>query len=397
MKILAAALMLSLARLGATVDVHHGLPPGSAFRQTPAVSPADLAAAIDKLGSLDDGVRSAASRTARRAESALAVPALAKAARDHADGYVRYRALVLLAGFGTPTATETMRAVLGDRNDRLRAVAYAWFAHHPDPAVLPTLLAALTSERSEFVRPALTRALAANGADPRVREALVPLVLKGEDYFRAEVIQALGDYKADYAADAVQQVAVLDGPLQDEAVIALGQIGSSGALATFAELQRKAPRERQPSIAAAICLIGVNCQTHEAYLVDTLKFASANGSYQPLLRSTAHALAVLAVRGNARALGAMLDAAVAGPASRASVSLGIGLVALRHTALVLDVFEKRPDRDAALDVLRDAFDMLEEDFEEEQFYAAVRRAYWEAPEGSARRQLAAAVIQKLEF
>jgi HEAT repeat protein len=384
MRMLAAALVWCLSWAGA--------------QQAPAVSAAELSAAIDKLGSLDDGVRGAASRTARRADAALAVPALAAAAREHADGYVRYRALVLLGGFGTTPATDVMRSVLGDRNDRLRAVAYTWFAHHPDPAVLPQLLAALETERSEFVRPALTRALAAGGDDPRVRAVLVPLVSKGEDYFRAEVIQALGDYKAEYAADAILQVAVLDGPLQDEAVITLGQIGTSRALATFAELQRTVARERQPSLAAAICLLGVNCPTHQGYLIDTVKFAAANAAFQPLLRSAAHALAVLAVRGDAKSLDALLDVAVAGPeASRAPVALAVGLVALRNGALCLDVLEKRADRDAAINVLRDAFDMLEEDFEEEQFYVSVRRAYWGAAEGSARRQLAAALIQKLEF
>ena len=383
MKMLAAALVMCLAWTG---------------QQAPAVSAADVAAAIDKLGSLDDGVRGAACRTVRRADTALAVPALVKAAREHADGYVRYRALVLLGGFGTEPATAVMRSVLGDRNDRLRAVAYAWFAHHPDPVVLPQLLAALETEQSEFVRPALTRALAASGDDPRVRAALVPLVSKGEDYFRAEVIQALGDYKADYAADAILRVAALDGPLQEEAVLALGQIGTNRALETFAGLERSLARERQPSVAAAICLLGVNCPTHEAYLIDAVKFAAANPSYQPLLRSAAHALAVLAVRGDAPALQALWDAAAAGQeASRAPIVLAIGLVALRNSTLVLEVLEKRSDRDAAIDVLRDAFDMLEEDFEEEQFYVAVRRAYWGAPEGSARRQLAAALIEKLEF
>ena len=41
--------------------------------------------------------------------------------------------------------------------------------------------------------------------------------------------------------------------------------------------------------------------------------------------------------------------------------------------------------------------MLEEDFEEERFFAAVRRGYGQAPEGSAARTLAAALIQTLEF
>jgi hypothetical protein len=57
----------------------------------------------------------------------------------------------------------------------------------------------------------------------------------------------------------------------------------------------------------------------------------------------------------------------------------------------------RPDlRDAAL-LLRDAFDMLEEDFEEERFFATVRHTYWQAPAGSPERKVADALIQALEF
>jgi len=48
-------------------------------------------------------------------------------------------------------------------------------------------------------------------------------------------------------------------------------------------------------------------------------------------------------------------------------------------------------------VLRDAFDMLEEDYEEERFFATVRRSYWAAPEGSPDRKVADALIQALEF
>ena len=50
------------------------------------------------------------------------------------------------------------------RNDRLRAVAYAYFEHNPEPAVVAAAArGARRSESSEFVRPALMRALAAYG------------------------------------------------------------------------------------------------------------------------------------------------------------------------------------------------------------------------------------------
>ena len=77
--------------------------------------------------------------------------------------------------------------------------------------------------------------------------------------------------------------------------------------------------------------------------------------------------------------------------------LGVGIVALRNPQLVLSAFELRADLDAATELLRDAFDMLEEDYEEERFYVEIRKAFYAAPEGSARKRVAQALIDKLEF
>ena len=73
------------------------------------VSPAQLQAAIAKLGDLDYATRTDASRVVRRTASAQAVPALLQAVSEQADGYVRYRALVLLTGFNDPRAKDAMR------------------------------------------------------------------------------------------------------------------------------------------------------------------------------------------------------------------------------------------------------------------------------------------------
>ena len=128
---------------GTSVTVAFLLASALTFAQTagPAsqVSPAQVSAAIDKLGTLEFPVRMEAARTARRAAAAVAVPALTDAAIGHKDGYVRFRALVLLSGFNDPRTREVMARVLADPNDRLRAVAYAYFEHHPDPEVLPRL------------------------------------------------------------------------------------------------------------------------------------------------------------------------------------------------------------------------------------------------------------------
>src|SRR5256885_1013134 len=126
-----------------------------------AVSAAELKAAVAKLGDLDYATRTNASRTVRRTAAAQAVPALIQAVSEHADGYVRYRALVLLTGFNDPRAKDSMREALVSPNDRLRAVAYSYFEHNPDRAMAPGFLAALETEEGEFVRPSLVRALAA--------------------------------------------------------------------------------------------------------------------------------------------------------------------------------------------------------------------------------------------
>ena len=182
----------------------------SAAQEPPSpqsVSAEQLEAAIDKLGDLDYGVRTNAARIVRRTPAAQAVPALIQTVSRHTDGYVRYRALVLLTGFNDPRTTDSMREALASPNDRLRAVAYSFFEHHPDAAMVPGFLAALETEAGEFVRPELVRALAAQAGDTRVRQALVREVGRGQDYFRSAVIEALGDYKAPYAYDAIVSVA----------------------------------------------------------------------------------------------------------------------------------------------------------------------------------------------
>jgi HEAT repeat protein len=355
-------------------------------------------AAIATLGVFEFPKRMAAARTVRRAAPAIAVPALHRAVASHEDPYVRFRALVILSGFKDTRTRDVMLKALGERDDRLRAVAYAWFEHNADPAVLPRLLTAINQEESAFVRPALTRALAAYGADLKARDVMTGLVMKGQDLFRAAVIEALGDYKANYAWKPIAEVASLDGPLQDDAVLALGRIGEKRGLETLAALQRTAPRTLQPSIAAAICLLGSNCPSHQGFLVESLKFATSNPGYQPLLRAAAGGLAALAVDGNREAVEQLIEHGTPSrDPERAAIALALGTVALRNTPLLLQVLESRADPAGGVELLRDAFDMLEEDFEEERFFAHVRRTYWQAPEGSSTRRLAESLIQRLEF
>ena len=354
--------------------------------------------AIERLGTLDFPVRTEAARTIRRAGAAAAVPLLSGAVRSHKDGYVRFRALVLLSGFNAPDTRDVMTAMLADKNDRLRAVAYAYFAHNPDPLAFTRLTDALSREESQFVRPALTRAIVGHGNDPRARETVVALLMKGQDFFRSAVIEAVGDYKVAYALPQLTEIAKLEGPLQDDAAIALGKIGDKRSLETFASLQRTAPKNAQPAIAAAICLLGVNCSSHQGYLTDSLRFGIDQIGYQELVRNSASGLAALAVRGNPEAVTTLIEqGAPSRDPARAAIALALGTVALRNTPLLLQVLEKQKDPEGALELLREAFDMLEEDFEEERFFAHVRRTYWQAPVPSPTRKTAEALIRKLEF
>jgi len=326
------------------------------------------------------------------------VPALLRAFTEHADGYVRFRALVLLTGFNDPRTQDAMIEALASPNDRLRAVAYGYFEQHPIPALTDRLMAALDREEGEFVRPSLVRALAALSANPTVAAALIRDAGRGMDYFRSSVIEALGDYKVTAAASRLIEIAALEGPLQDDAATALGKIGDARALGALAALQRTAPSSTQPAVAAAICLLGVNCPSHIAYLEKTLAFAEQMPGYQDLLRGAAAGLGAIAVRGDEAVLQRLFDVGIPSQDPvRAPVTLAIGLVALRNIPLMLKTLEARADQDAALGILAEAFDMLEEDTEEERFFAVVRRAYWAAADGSAARVLCGRLIARLDF
>ena len=363
-----------------------------------AVSPDQLKNAIDSLGNLDYDTRTSASRLVRRTPGAQAVPALLQAVAEHADGYVRYRALVLLTGFNDPRTRDAMRESMSSSNDRLRTVAYSYFEHNPDRAMVSDLLAALDKEQAEFVRPALMRALAAHGDDGRVQQALVRDIGRGEDFFRGAVIEALGDYKARYAIDALTAVAQQDGPLQDDAAIALGRIGEKRSLEVLAGLQRSAPKVRQPAVAAGICLLGTNCESHEGFLVETLKFADRNIGFQELLRGAATGLAALAVGGRASAASALLDIGVPSrDPTRAPIALALATAALRNTGVLLPLLERQPNQKGALTLLAEGFDMLEEDLDKERFFAFVRRTYWGAAEGSSTKVLMQSLIRNLDF
>jgi HEAT repeat protein len=353
-----------------------------------AQSGSDLTAAIAKLGSLDYPPRMAAARAVRRTAAPEAATALIDAVTRHADEYVRFRAFVLLSGFNDSRTPGVVRSILRDRNDRLREAAYGWLERHPDPAISPFLLGALETEQAEFVRPALIRALAAHDADERVRTALVREVSRGLDIFRGSVIEALGYRRASYAAAAIAVVAANDGPLQDDAGLALGRIGGPPAVQALSGLMVKGA-EARVTIATALCMARGNCDAQREQLVREL-----TGN---LAGVAAPALAALAERGDQAALTALIAGGKT-PSVRDHVAVALASVAVRRPADILAwLGAHAADRDTAIELLHEGFEMLEEDLAEESFFAAMRASYWQAPEGSDLRTAAAALIDKLEF
>jgi hypothetical protein len=75
----------------------------------------------------------------------------------------------------------------------------------------------------------------------------------------------------------------------------------------------------------------------------------------------------------------------------------VGTIALRNTPLLMTLLEQHPNRDAAIDLLAEGFDMLEEDLDKERFFAFARRTYWASAEGSPGRRLMQTLIGKLDF
>jgi HEAT repeat protein len=362
--------------------------------QTPAP---DLKTSIDRLAAFDYPARMNAARVIRRAAPAEAVAALTQAVRSHKDAFVRYRALVLLTSFNDAATPELMRGLLADPNDRLREVAYRWFEQRPDPRLTPSLLAALNTEQAEFVRPALIRAVAATSAtDVQVQRALVTEVGRGLDFFRSAVIEALGDYRGAFAADAIATIASNDGPLQDDAVLALGRIGGPQAAATFKALTNPA-LDVIPTLHAAQCLFEDACAKHLQILTDTARSVVAKPD---VVRAAVHAIGAVAARGDAVATTTLVTLATTGsPAVRRDATLAFAGLALRRATFMIEWLARAPadQQGRAIEVLHEGFDSLEEDFAEEQFFATARAAYWKASDGSPDRTLMATLIDKLEF
>jgi len=365
--------------------------PGAAQSNTAS----DLTSLIGRLGSLEYPVRTSAARQIRRAPTDEAVAALTEAARSNRDEFVRYRAFVLLTAFSERAAGDLARALLRDRNDRVRQVAYEWLELHPDPGLSDTLLSLLQTEQAEFVRPALIGAVAALANTPVVQRSLIAETGRGLDFFRSAVIDALGRHRATYAVDAIAAVARIDGPLQDDAVLALGRIGDTRALPILSGIANPSA-EVALMLRAARCLLGEDCDAHVNALSDAVQAPRAT---QGAVRSAVNALAAMAASGHEGATGALVVLGGRGGAIRDEAAVAFAGVAVRRPDHVLAWVEMSPPdvRRNALALLKDGFDALEEDFGEEQFFASARASYWKAAETAPTRTLMASIIDTLEF
>ncbi len=116
------------------------------------------------------------------------------------------------------------------------------------------------------------------------------------------------------------------------------------------------------------------------------------------MRGAAGGLGNIARQGNEDALRILFDVGIPSQDPvRAPVTLAIGLVALRNTPLMLKTLQARPDQDGAVGIVAEAFDMLEEDLEEERFFVSVRQTYWAAAEGSPTRKLCEQLIDEVRL
>ena len=374
---------------------------GATVRGAPvhAQTSPELAQAITALGDFSYEVRVEASRVVRRTDPAVVVPALLEAARSHPDSYVQFRAAVILSGYPDPEVDVYFREALNSLNDRVRAVAYEAAAYRPDPSLARLLLEALEQETSEFVRPQLIRALAAHADDPAVRGQLTADINRGEGAFRSAVIEALGDQRAAWAVDQLVPLASEEGPLRDDALIALGKIGDERALGAVSGTAVDPFDDDQPIVSAATCLLGRDCPGQVDYVIAAVAYGVERaGEDQELLRAASSAAAALAMAGHAEALSGLLDIGVeAADPGRAPIALALGAVALRTPEQAFETVAARDDLEGVLLLLRDAFDMLDEDLAEERFYILMRDTYWNEARPDHARAAAGMAMQVLEF
>jgi hypothetical protein len=177
---------------------------------------------------------------------------------------------------------------------------------------------------------------------------------------------------------------------------ALGRIGDRAAVETLTKLE-KLPADAMPARHAALCLLDQDCPSQIAALVATLRNRTTAAA--PVVRAALAALGDLAEDGNGAAFDALFTLGQELAARRDEVAIAFAAAAIRNPGETVAWLDRASDdtRMVAFEMLRNGFESLEEDYAEEQFFAAVRAAYWAAPESSGARTMVAALIERLEF
>ena len=310
--------------------------------------PAQLQAAIDKLGDLDYATRTDASRTVRRTAGA-AGRARAAAGGRRARRRVRPLSRARAADRLQRSADEGRDARVARQPERsaARRSPTASSSTTPIRAMVPAAPGrARQGAGASSSGPALVRALAALGDDPRVRAgAARARSAAARTSSAAPSSRRSATTRPRTPSTRSTAVAKLDGPLQDDAALALGRIGDKRALETLAALQRTraAARRSRRSPRPSACSASTASRTR-AISIETLKFADQNPGFQELLRGAAAGLGALArrrpCRGGRRAV--RRSASRRSDPTRAPVALALATVALRNTPLMLTMLEKHP-------------------------------------------------------
>ena len=269
--------------------------------------------------------RTNASRTVRRTPNAQAVPALLQAASEHADGYVRYRALVLLTGFNDPRTKDAMRESLGEPE---RSGCAPWptvsSSTIPIARCVPQFMTALDKEQAE-IRPSRAGACACGDRDrhARRRHGSCPSGAAARGVSRRGLLPQRRHRGARRLQGAVCVRRADRGRQARRSPCRTMRRWRSGRLATNARSTRSPacsalrPDRRSPRSRAAICLLGVNCEIapelsgrHTSRLRTRIR-ASRNCCVAPPPVSACSALA-----GRAEAAQALVDLGVPSRGSR---------------------------------------------------------------------------------
>jgi hypothetical protein len=147
---------------------------------------------------------------------------------------------------------------------------------------------------------------------------------------------------------------------------------------------------------AAQCLVAADtCSARIAALKATAAGEFVRAS---VAQAAVGGLGNIAEAGDGDATSAIVQLSMT-PALHDATAFVLGAVALREPDRMLAWLAgvPRPVYTQAVDLLKDGFDSLEEDYGKEQFFAAARAAYWKAPESSTARTSAASIIERLEF